>query len=176
MFFRHEATEKQRHRYLLCLFIEVGALSVLFRHEATEKQPHRHLCCACSLWRHVLSFFLFLAIFLDMHLRGLEAFIRAKYEQKKYIAREWVPPKPSTLKLVSIFCCTAEMQSCLLFDLLQLCSFCENGFVGWCCVFEKLSGFLFVCYLSFLDEKLIKYSLLHSGSILITHPYLISMS
>jgi stromal membrane-associated protein len=25
---------------------------------------------------------------------GLEAFIRAKYEQKKYIAAEWVPPKP----------------------------------------------------------------------------------
>ena len=25
---------------------------------------------------------------------GLEAFIRAKYEHKKYIAREWVPPKP----------------------------------------------------------------------------------
>jgi hypothetical protein len=24
---------------------------------------------------------------------GLEAFIRAKYEQKKYIAAEWVPPK-----------------------------------------------------------------------------------
>lgn len=22
----------------------------------------------------------------------LEAFVRAKYEQKKYIAREWVPP------------------------------------------------------------------------------------
>jgi len=25
---------------------------------------------------------------------GLEGFIRAKYEQKKYIAAEWVPPKP----------------------------------------------------------------------------------
>ena len=25
---------------------------------------------------------------------GLEAFIRSKYETKKYIAREWVPPKP----------------------------------------------------------------------------------
>lgn len=25
-------------------------------------------------------------------LRSLEAFIRAKYEQKKYIAKEWVPP------------------------------------------------------------------------------------
>lgn len=23
---------------------------------------------------------------------SLEAFVRAKYEQKKYIAREWVPP------------------------------------------------------------------------------------
>lgn len=23
---------------------------------------------------------------------GLESFIRAKYEQKKYIAREWIPP------------------------------------------------------------------------------------
>jgi len=28
---------------------------------------------------------------------GLEAFIRAKYEQKKYIAAEWVPPKPKAL-------------------------------------------------------------------------------
>lgn len=26
---------------------------------------------------------------------ALEAFIRAKYEQKKYIAREWVPPTPT---------------------------------------------------------------------------------
>jgi stromal membrane-associated protein len=25
---------------------------------------------------------------------GLESFIRAKYEQKKYIAREWIPPSP----------------------------------------------------------------------------------
>ncbi|XP_033736924.1 stromal membrane-associated protein 1-like isoform X2 [Pecten maximus] len=30
--------------------------------------------------------------------RSLESFIRAKYEQKKYIAREWVPPKPSIPK------------------------------------------------------------------------------
>jgi hypothetical protein len=30
----------------------------------------------------------------------LEAFIRAKYEQKKYVAREWVPPKPSIPKEV----------------------------------------------------------------------------
>ena len=29
---------------------------------------------------------------------SLEAFIRAKYEQKKYVAREWVPPKPSIPK------------------------------------------------------------------------------
>lgn len=29
---------------------------------------------------------------------SLEAFIRAKYEQKKYIAREWVPPKPAIPK------------------------------------------------------------------------------
>ncbi|KAK3089701.1 hypothetical protein FSP39_005745 [Pinctada imbricata] len=29
---------------------------------------------------------------------SLEAFIRAKYEQKKYIAREWVPPKPGIPK------------------------------------------------------------------------------
>jgi len=32
-------------------------------------------------------------------LRSLEAFVRAKYEQKKYIAKEWVPPptpKPAT--------------------------------------------------------------------------------
>ena len=28
---------------------------------------------------------------------GLEAFIRAKYEQKKYIAAEWVPTKPKVL-------------------------------------------------------------------------------
>lgn len=27
---------------------------------------------------------------------GLESFIRAKYEQKKYIAREWIPPPPIT--------------------------------------------------------------------------------
>lgn len=27
---------------------------------------------------------------------GLESFIRSKYEQKKYIAREWVPPPPIT--------------------------------------------------------------------------------
>lgn len=25
--------------------------------------------------------------------RGLEVFIRQKYEEKKYIAREWIPPK-----------------------------------------------------------------------------------
>lgn len=30
--------------------------------------------------------------------RSLENFIRAKYEQKKYIAREWIPPKPSIPK------------------------------------------------------------------------------
>ena len=30
---------------------------------------------------------------------ALEAFIRAKYEQKRYIAREWVPPKPSIPKV-----------------------------------------------------------------------------
>lgn len=29
---------------------------------------------------------------------ALEAFIRAKYEQKKYMAREWVPPKPTIPK------------------------------------------------------------------------------
>lgn len=28
---------------------------------------------------------------------GLEGFIRAKYEQKKYIAAEWVPSKPKVL-------------------------------------------------------------------------------
>ncbi len=27
---------------------------------------------------------------------ALEAFVRAKYEQKKYIAREWVEPPPPT--------------------------------------------------------------------------------
>lgn len=27
---------------------------------------------------------------------GLESFVRAKYEQKKYIAREWIPPPPIT--------------------------------------------------------------------------------
>ena len=26
---------------------------------------------------------------------GIEAFIFAKYTQRKYIAREWVPPKPN---------------------------------------------------------------------------------
>lgn len=31
--------------------------------------------------------------FLNQSKSSLEAFIRAKYEQKKYIAREWVPPK-----------------------------------------------------------------------------------
>lgn len=31
---------------------------------------------------------------------SLEAFIRAKYEQKKYIAREWVPPKVAIPKEV----------------------------------------------------------------------------
>ncbi|XP_046566900.1 LOW QUALITY PROTEIN: stromal membrane-associated protein 1-like [Haliotis rubra] len=30
--------------------------------------------------------------------RALEAFIRAKYEHKKYLAREWVPPKPTIPK------------------------------------------------------------------------------
>ncbi|XP_005101540.1 stromal membrane-associated protein 1 isoform X6 [Aplysia californica] len=29
---------------------------------------------------------------------ALEAFIRAKYEQKKYIAREWIPPQPKVPK------------------------------------------------------------------------------
>ena len=33
---------------------------------------------------------------------SLEAFIRAKYEQKKYVAREWVPPKPSIPKELEI--------------------------------------------------------------------------
>ena len=30
---------------------------------------------------------------------SLEAFIRAKYERKKYIAKEWIPPTPSSLHL-----------------------------------------------------------------------------
>src|SRR6266851_3122699 len=40
--------------------------------------------------------------------RSLEAFVRAKYEHKKYIAQEWVPPpmpKPAVfiLKLILLF-------------------------------------------------------------------------
>jgi len=31
---------------------------------------------------------------------ALENFIRAKYEQKKYLAKEWVPPKPVVPKEV----------------------------------------------------------------------------
>ena len=38
---------------------------------------------------------------LDPSASALEAFIRAKYEQKKYIAKEWVPPKPVVPKEVS---------------------------------------------------------------------------
>jgi hypothetical protein len=41
-------------------------------------------------------------VFLDKNFRALEAFIRSKYEQKKYIAREWVPPKPTIPKEVRI--------------------------------------------------------------------------
>lgn len=39
-------------------------------------------------------------IFLNRSKSALEAFIRAKYEHKKYIAREWVPPKVSIPKEV----------------------------------------------------------------------------
>uniref|UniRef100_X1YV85 Arf-GAP domain-containing protein n=1 Tax=Capitella teleta TaxID=283909 RepID=X1YV85_CAPTE len=34
---------------------------------------------------------------------GLEAFIRSKYETKKYIAKEWVPPQPRTQVRDGIF-------------------------------------------------------------------------
>ena len=38
--------------------------------------------------------------------RALEAFIRAKYEQKKYIAKEWVPPKPKIPVRITFKLCT----------------------------------------------------------------------
>jgi len=33
----------------------------------------------------------------------MEALIRAKYEQKKYIDKDWVPPRPSVGHLLMIF-------------------------------------------------------------------------
>lgn len=43
-------------------------------------------------------------IFLNRSKSALEAFIRAKYEHKKYIAREWVPPKVAIPKEVGQNC------------------------------------------------------------------------
>ena len=39
-------------------------------------------------------------IFIFYTFSALENFIRAKYEQKKYLAKEWVPPKPVVPKEV----------------------------------------------------------------------------
>ena len=39
---------------------------------------------------------------LTVFYRALENFIRAKYETKKYIAKEWIPPKPTVPKEVRI--------------------------------------------------------------------------
>jgi len=46
---------------------------------------------------------------------GLEAFIRAKYEQKKYIAAEWVPPKPKVCiePNAASFCTEAYQLACM---------------------------------------------------------------
>jgi len=44
----------------------------------------------------------------------LEAFIRAKYEQKKYVAREWVPPKPSIPKEVCFLFSSPCQRQCEL--------------------------------------------------------------
>lgn len=35
--------------------------------------------------------------------QAMEQFIRAKYEHKKYIAKEWVPPKPRAFPVSHIF-------------------------------------------------------------------------
>ena len=45
---------------------------------------------------------------------ALESFIRNKYEHKKYMAREWVPPKPTVPKEVSTI--YADMFVFLPFD------------------------------------------------------------
>lgn len=42
-----------------------------------------------------------LLIYISSFVSALESFIRAKYEQKKYLAREWVQPKPAVPKEVS---------------------------------------------------------------------------
>ena len=39
---------------------------------------------------------------LTVFYRALENFIRAKYETKKYIAKEWIPPKPTVPKEVRV--------------------------------------------------------------------------
>ena len=52
--------------------------------------------------RFILCFVMYL--FLSKDFRALETFIRSKYEQKIYIAHEWVPVKPVVPKEVSLMC------------------------------------------------------------------------
>lgn len=56
--------------------------------------------------------------FLDLEFRALEAFIRAKYEHKKYIAREWVPPKPVIPKEVRKLSCLSYLAIAKLLKLM----------------------------------------------------------
>lgn len=59
---------------------------------------------------------------------GLETFIRAKYEQKKYIASEWVPPKPKAVVSDWLLSCLPWFRSFLSHSI-YLLSFITNDWI-----------------------------------------------
>jgi hypothetical protein len=44
-------------------------------------------------------------MYIDLFIRTLESFIRAKYEQRKWIAKEWIPTEITVPIDVSVVSC-----------------------------------------------------------------------
>lgn len=91
-------------------------------HQCSLKLILLNIYCYC--WLTVF-------FFLSSSNSGLEAFIRSKYEQKKYIAHEWIPPRPRA---------QVSLSSCILLQYHFFFFFYRIDFIHW----NKYINFFFL--------------------------------